>query len=229
MRAADGIRESFVWLTAVRVRPPTPDPGGRGVLPWAPVVGVVLGAGAAAVAWAGSAVSPLVGAVLAVSVLALATRGLHLDGLADTADGLGPLRGRERALEVMRSGDVGPFGVATLVLTLLLQVACLAQLLTLDGGWLALWAAVVAARLAMSRCGLPGVRWRPGRPWPRRWPAPCPACGWPGAAWSPRCASCSQPRPSATSSSVPGWWVPASSGWPRASCCTAGRAPGWAG
>jgi cobalamin synthase len=130
----------------------------RGVLPWAPLVGLVLGGAATGVAVAGERwISPLAGAVLGIAVLALLTRGLHLDGLADTADGLGPLRDRERALQVMRQGDVGPFGVVVLVLTLLLQVACLAALLTVDGGWLALWTAVVSARLAMARTGLRGV------------------------------------------------------------------------
>ncbi|MGY2079138.1 adenosylcobinamide-GDP ribazoletransferase [Modestobacter sp. SYSU DS0657] len=147
--------EAFSLLSAVRM-PPVGSV--RGALPWAPLVGLVLGSAATAVAWAADrAAGPLVGAVLGVVVLAVATRGLHLDGLADTADGLGPLRGRERALQVMRSGDVGPFGVATLVLTLLLQVACLAHLLTVDGGWLALPAATLTARLAMARTGLPGV------------------------------------------------------------------------
>jgi adenosylcobinamide-GDP ribazoletransferase len=130
----------------------------RGVLPWAPLVGLLLAVPAAVVGWTGARyVSPLVGAVLALAVLAALTRGLHLDGLADTADGLGPLRGRERALEVMRAGDVGPFGVATLVFTLLLQAACLATLLEVQGGWLALPVAVVAARMTMSRTGLRGV------------------------------------------------------------------------
>ncbi|MCZ2836226.1 adenosylcobinamide-GDP ribazoletransferase [Modestobacter sp. VKM Ac-2985] len=150
-----GPAESFALLTSLRVPAAT---SARGVLPWAPLVGLVLGGAAAAAAWAaGRAVSPLVGAVLAIAVLAALTRGLHLDGLADTADGLGPLRGREKALAVMRAGDVGPFGVVTLVLTLLLQVGCLAHLLTLDGGWLALPVATVAARVAMARTGLPGV------------------------------------------------------------------------
>jgi adenosylcobinamide-GDP ribazoletransferase len=57
----------------------------------------------------------------------------------------------------MRQGDVGPFGVVTLVLVLLLQVASLAAMPAADGGWLPLWLAVVAARLAMARTGLPGV------------------------------------------------------------------------
>jgi cobalamin synthase len=95
--------------------------------------------------------------VLALAVLAVLTRGLHLDGLADTADGLGPMRGRERALQVMRQSDIGPFGVVTLVLTLLLQTACLTVLLGKDQGWVALWLAVAVARLAMARTGLPGV------------------------------------------------------------------------
>ena len=130
----------------------------RGVLPWAPLVGLVLGTVATAVGWLGARYGdPLIGAVLAVAVLAALTRGLHLDGLADTADGLGPLRGREKALAVMRAGDVGPFGVVTLVLAVLLQVACLAPLLIADGGWTALPAATVAARVAMARTGLAGT------------------------------------------------------------------------
>ena len=152
-----GPLESAALLTALPV-PARAATSTRGVLPWAPLVGVVLGGIAAGVAEIGTrTVSSLTGAVLAVVALALLTRGLHLDGLADTADGLGPLRGRERALQVMRQSDVGPFGVATLVLTLLLQVACLAALLPQDGGWLVLWTAVVVARLVMSRTGLPGV------------------------------------------------------------------------
>src|SRR4051794_21518700 len=150
-----GPAESFAWLTTARVPAART---ARGVLPWAPLVGLVLGGVAAAAAWGADRVAgPLVGAVLGIGVLAWLTRGLHLDGLADTADGLGPLRGRDRALEVMRAGDVGPFGVVTLVLTLLLQVACLAQLLTIAGGWLALPAATVAARVAMARTGVPGT------------------------------------------------------------------------
>ena len=150
-----GPAEAFALLSIARVPAAR---SARGVLPWAPLVGLVLGALATALGEAGEhRASPLVGAVLAVAVLAALTRGLHLDGLADTADGLGPLRGRERALQVMRAGDVGPFGVVTLVLVLLLQVACLALLLPLVGGWLVLPVATVAARIAMARTGLPGT------------------------------------------------------------------------
>jgi adenosylcobinamide-GDP ribazoletransferase len=152
-----GPLESAALLTVLRV-PARAAASTRGVLPWAPLVGLVLGALAAGVGVAGARlVSPLTGAVLAVAVLAALTRGLHLDGLADTADGLGPLRGRERALEVMRQGDVGPFGVVTVLLTVLLQVAAAATLLEAGRGWTALAAAPVVARLAMARTGLAGV------------------------------------------------------------------------
>ena len=152
-----GPLESAALLTVLRV-PARAAASTRGVLPWAPLVGLVLGALAAGAGVAGARlVSPLTGAVLAVAVLAALTRGLHLDGLADTADGLGPLRGRERALEVMRQGDVGPFGVVTVLLTVLLQVAAAATLLEADQGWTALVAAPLVARLAMARTGLAGV------------------------------------------------------------------------
>ena len=152
-----GPLESAALLTVLPV-PARAAASARGVLPWAPLVGLVLGGAATGVAVLGARwISPPAGAVLGIAVLALLTRGLHLDGVADTADGLGPLRDRERALQVMRQGDVGPFGVVALVLTLLLQAACLAALLTVDGGWLALWTAAVAARLAMARTGLRGV------------------------------------------------------------------------
>ena len=70
---------------------------------------------------------PLTASGLAVGSLALLTRGLHLDGLADLADGLASGKPAPAALDIMRRSDIGPLGVVTLVLTLLLQVAALSQ------------------------------------------------------------------------------------------------------
>jgi adenosylcobinamide-GDP ribazoletransferase len=94
--------------------------------------------------------SPLLVAALAVGALALLTRALHLDGLADTADGLGSGLPGADALEVMRRSDIGPFGVVTLLLVLLTQVTALASLVAIGVG-----PATVLAALLVSRGVLP--------------------------------------------------------------------------
>ncbi|QVQ53255.1 adenosylcobinamide-GDP ribazoletransferase [Spiractinospora alimapuensis] len=137
----------------------------RWAMALAPVPGLVLGVAGAVLLWGGLAVgaSPAVAALLSVGALALLTRGLHLDGLADLADGLGSARPASGALEVMRRSDIGPFGVITLIVVLGLQVACLIQLA--DSGHataaVGLVVAVLAGRLAITwacRTGVPSAR-----------------------------------------------------------------------
>ncbi|MGZ3525325.1 MAG: adenosylcobinamide-GDP ribazoletransferase [Thermodesulfobacteriota bacterium] len=53
---------------------------------------------------------------LTIGLLALLTRGLHLDGFADTMDGLGSGGSKEKILEVMRDSRIGAFGVIGLIL-----------------------------------------------------------------------------------------------------------------
>ena len=71
---------------------------------------------------------PLPAAVLLTGILLAFSGGLHLDGLADTADGLFSARIRERMLEIMRDSATGPMGVIALALVLLLKITCLAAL-----------------------------------------------------------------------------------------------------
>lgn len=108
-------------------------------------------------------VPPPVAAALALAVLAHGSRGMHLDGLADTVDGLGAGWDRQRALEIMRRGDVGPMGATALVLVLLIQAAALAALL--GAGWrgaLVVAAAVIASRAAAAAMCLRGQQAAPG-------------------------------------------------------------------
>jgi adenosylcobinamide-GDP ribazoletransferase len=124
-------------------------------LPVAVAVGAVVALGA----WA--ALPAMLTAALAVGVIAAGTRAMHLDGLADTVDGLGAGWTRERALEVMRSGDVGPMGVAALVLVLLAQVAGLSAIVDRPQGWLVAGVVVAASRastLLTCRVGMPSAR-----------------------------------------------------------------------
>ena len=131
---------------------------------WAPVIGLVLGGAAAGVLWLADRegrTGPFLAAVLAMGTLAALTGGLHLDGLADLADGLGSRQPASRALEIMKKSDIGPFGVVALVLTLLVQVAALAGAQAAGRGVIAVVAAAVTARLAMAgacRRGVPAAR-----------------------------------------------------------------------
>lgn len=111
---------------------------------WYPLVGLAMGTSAWAV-YAGlvSFLPGLVAAALVVILLELLTRGLHLDGLMDTADGMLSGAPRERALEIMKDHNVGAMGVAAAVLLLILKVAALGALTRADAaapllaGWCA--------------------------------------------------------------------------------------------
>lgn len=98
---------------------------------WFPVVGGLVGGIVAAVLLAAGAVLPAtVAALVAVAVEVLITGALHLDGLADCADGSAG-RDREHRLTIMRDHAVGVYGATALFLALGLRIACLAALLDL--------------------------------------------------------------------------------------------------
>jgi adenosylcobinamide-GDP ribazoletransferase len=175
---AAGSLDDFAGPPWPDAEPPALDPSGRGAaagtgptrstaaeaMLWAPVVGLALGVVAAAVLYVAGQLlhtGSLVAAVLAVGSLAVLSRGLHLDGLADLADGLGSRRPPAEALEIMRRSDIGPFGVVTLVFTLLIQVAGLTQADAAGRGVPAVIVAAVTGRLAITwacRRGVPPAR-----------------------------------------------------------------------
>ncbi|MFG3138309.1 adenosylcobinamide-GDP ribazoletransferase [Streptomyces sp. NPDC048211] len=161
-----GLRFAFGTLTVLPVRVSRWDrETARTGMLCAPLAGLVVGVLAAVPGGLfllfGS--GPLLAAVASAAVPAALTRGLHLDGLADTADGLGSGRPAEDALRIMKQSDIGPFGVITLLFVLLAQVAVLQQLYA--QGWaqgaVAAAASAVVARLALtlaSRRGVPAAR-----------------------------------------------------------------------
>lgn len=158
----DGIRLAASLLSVLPLRARAVTRRTAGVaMAWAPAVGLVLGAIAAVVLTFADSIlrtAPLLAAALAVATLAWLTRGLHLDGLADLADGLGSRKAAAEALKIMRRSDIGPFGVVTLVLNLLVQVTALAQAQARGHGPAALVAAAVTGRLAVTWACRHGVR-----------------------------------------------------------------------
>ncbi len=149
MSAGAGLRLAVGTFTRIPSGEVTTSPeAARSALLLAPLAVLPL---AALVALLGASVElgtpPLVAAGLALAVLAHGSRGMHLDGLADVVDGFGAGWDRERALEVMRRGDVGPMGAIALVLVLLVQAGAIAHVLA--DGWRG--ALVVGGLVVMSR------------------------------------------------------------------------------
>ncbi|MFG3283804.1 adenosylcobinamide-GDP ribazoletransferase [Streptomyces sp. NPDC048111] len=166
-KALHGVRFAFGTLTVFPARITRWDrAAARAGMTLAPLAGLAVG-GCAAAAGAGFwalGTGSLLAAVVSVAAPAVLTRGLHLDGLADVADGLGSAKPAEDALRIMKQSDIGPFGVVTLLFCLLAQVAALSQLYGQDGwtrGVTATVLASVTARAALtlaSRRGVPAAR-----------------------------------------------------------------------
>lgn len=114
-----------------------------------PVIGVFLGLVAGGAAWLFWFIfPPFVASVLLVLLLLSFSGGLHLDGLADTADGFFSARDRAATLVIMRDSRIGVMGVAAVIVIILLKVVCLGSISRID--------AVHAALLmpVAGRCGL---------------------------------------------------------------------------
>lgn len=160
----DGLRLSIGTLTAVPVPPPreVDRPVARAAMLMAPLAVLPLALAAGLLAAAGIAVAapPLLSAALVIGLLAWGSRGMHVDGLSDTADGLGASFDRARALQIMARGDAGPMGVATLVVMLLAQAAALSALLAPgapDTAALAVVAIVCGSRGVLALACVRGV------------------------------------------------------------------------
>lgn len=129
-----------------------------------PMAGALLGAGVGAalagLIWSG--LPSLLSSVLVVGLGLFVTGALHEDGLADTADGFGGGKTRERRLEIMRDSRIGSYGTLALVMAALLRVACYEDLSGLEPLTIV---AVLAASAAFSRALMVDLLWatRPAR------------------------------------------------------------------
>lgn len=156
-----GLLLAFSWLTVLPLRGPDSvdrAAGGRAIR-YAPVTGAALGVLAAGLLWllVSAGLNPALGGLLTVGALALATRGMHIDGLSDTVDGLGCYGPPERAKAVMHSGGAGPFGVCALLICLGTQALAFGSL-AVAGQFGAVAVAVATGRVAVvfaCRRGVP--------------------------------------------------------------------------
>ena len=97
----------------------------------------IIGLGIGALLWVAAnlleqIVEPEVNSAILLIFLTLLSGGLHLDGLADTADGLASQGTKADKLGIMSIGNTGPAGAVALVLTLLLQWVVLSEILVLS-------------------------------------------------------------------------------------------------
>lgn len=96
---------------------------------WFPLVGLLIGFILGGIWYIMSFVfPPLLVSLLVVMTVAIITRGLHLDGLSDTLDGLGGGYTKERRLEIMKDSHIGAFGVTGIIFAILLKMMAIFEL-----------------------------------------------------------------------------------------------------
>jgi adenosylcobinamide-GDP ribazoletransferase len=146
------------FFSALRFLTPVPVPGswagGERELsrsPWFfPFVGLLIGGVAAAACFGlDQVLPPLPGSAIVVCILIAASRGLHMDGLADTADGMLSSRPRDQILTIMRDSRTGAMGVVAVVCVILLKTALLASIAPEGARWKIVLLMPLAGRCAM--------------------------------------------------------------------------------
>jgi adenosylcobinamide-GDP ribazoletransferase len=129
----------------------------------APLAVIPLALAAGLIGWSASRIGlpQIIAGLLVVGTLAVGTRALHLDGLADTADGLGSGWSPQRSLAIMKRGNIGPMGVVTLIVVLAIQAVAFGTISNSIRGAAAGAAAICCSRAALAivcRQGVPAAR-----------------------------------------------------------------------
>lgn len=121
---------------------------GRSLL-FYPIVGLLIGIVLSLFCWCLTSQSPMVSAILVLTVWVTITGALHLDGLADSADAwLGGIGDKAKTLSIMKDPAAGPIAVVTIVLVLLIKLVMLTVLLGQQNWWALIWS-VILARTAL--------------------------------------------------------------------------------
>lgn len=137
---------------------------------WFPFIGALLGFIVAATTYGFQKIfPPLLAAACSTAIWIVITGGLHLDGLADSCDGLLNASNRERRLEIMKDPRLGTFGGLGLILTVMLKFVCLYSL-PVNGTWVILplaagtsrWLLLWAGRQPLARPGGMGADFAEG-------------------------------------------------------------------
>jgi adenosylcobinamide-GDP ribazoletransferase len=124
------------FLAAFRFLTIIPVPGTLGTaeqdlvesVPWIPIVGLIIGALAGAAAYGLAQVAPpMISAIVLIVFLLRISGGLHMDGLADTADGFFSARKSQRILDIMKDSRIGPMGAIALCSVFLMKFAGLSS------------------------------------------------------------------------------------------------------
>ncbi|RXF75391.1 adenosylcobinamide-GDP ribazoletransferase [Hansschlegelia zhihuaiae] len=169
-RACDAVADAVRFFT----RLPAPQAWGAaeaarrndGVAIAAPAAGALVGLGAAAALTASLAIGlpALPAASFAAAAAPLLSGALHLDGLADVADGFGGGKTREAKLAIMRDSRLGSYGGVALALALLIRASLVAALVERTGADGAALGLIAAAALARPLAFLPATVLPPARP-----------------------------------------------------------------
>ena len=108
----------------------------KGMLPWLPVTGVVVGVMIVLFGYMGALYSPWLGALLCTLAWFMITGGLHADGLADLSDAMGASHGdKERFLQVLKDPHIGSFGTLALIFIVVSKLILLKLLIENELWW----------------------------------------------------------------------------------------------
>lgn len=145
-----GLAIQFLTIVPIQITSKIEDRDLIASVRYYPVVGVLLGGVLSTILYyLQKGFAPLVAGLLVTLVWTLLTGGLHVDGLMDTADGLGSRKPRERMLEIMKDSRVGAMGAMAGCLSLLLKTTVLGTLLATPSVWLLLPIVTTGSRFAM--------------------------------------------------------------------------------